>query len=190
MTAERTIADLLEDRQDLSLIADALRDASEGRSLDLSRLRELLAPLASRNGFKKDDGSELLERLMRIAGIDMDTCARQIAANPALGVRVTAEFIGQLMGQKLLASARIDRPARAVGDSISGSIAAALQREFGDLWSATLAGPAQQQLARQLGIDVLRLLGHDWTNSLTQGLTLKPETLSLIRNAQRAARHD
>lgn len=48
ITAERTIAYLIEEIGDLSLVADALRDASNKRTLDLQRLRELLAPLAAR----------------------------------------------------------------------------------------------------------------------------------------------
>lgn len=82
MTIERTIADLVEDLKDLSLIADALRDASGKRSLDLDRLRELLAPLAVRNGFRKDDGRALLDRLMEIAGIDAGSLERQLSASP------------------------------------------------------------------------------------------------------------
>ena len=83
MTIERTIADLVEDLKDLSLIADALRDASGTRTIDLDRLRELLAPLAGRNGFRKGDGAALLHRLMEIAGIDADSLARLLARSPS-----------------------------------------------------------------------------------------------------------
>jgi predicted nucleotidyltransferase/predicted transcriptional regulator of viral defense system len=83
MTVERTIADLVEALQDLSLIADALRDASGVRTIDLDRLRELLAPLAGRNGFRKGDGAALLHRLMEIAGIDADSLARLLARSPS-----------------------------------------------------------------------------------------------------------
>ncbi len=38
MTIERTIADLVDDLKDLSLVADVLRDASGKRTLDLDRL--------------------------------------------------------------------------------------------------------------------------------------------------------
>lgn len=82
MTMERTIADLVEEVGDLSLVADALRDASRKRDLDLERLRSLLAPLAHRNGLKKGDGAALLDRLMEIAGIDIDSLARLIARSP------------------------------------------------------------------------------------------------------------
>lgn len=82
MTMERTIADLVDDIKDLSLVADALRDASSKRDLDLERLRALLAPLSHRNGLAKGDGAALLDRLMEIAGIDIDSLTRFIARSP------------------------------------------------------------------------------------------------------------
>ena len=85
MTMERTIADLVEEVGDISLVADALRDASRKRNLDLGRLRELLAPLAQRNGLR-GDGAALLDRLMEIAGIDADAVARRIAADTRAGL--------------------------------------------------------------------------------------------------------
>jgi predicted transcriptional regulator of viral defense system len=83
MTIERTIADLVEDVNELSLVADALRDASRRRILDLDRLRELLAPMAERNGFGKGDGDALLNRLMEIAGIDVDSLVRVLTRSPS-----------------------------------------------------------------------------------------------------------
>lgn len=85
MTVERTIADLVEDVGELSLVADALRDAARNRRLDLERLEDLLAPLAARQGFHKNDGAVLLDRLLQLAGLDVDSMARQIAASPTLG---------------------------------------------------------------------------------------------------------
>ena len=79
MTMERTIADLVDDHQDLSLVADALRDAASNRRLDLPCLRELLAPLAARDGFKQGDGDALLDRLMEVAGIDVASLTRTLA---------------------------------------------------------------------------------------------------------------
>ncbi|MBK7822787.1 MAG: type IV toxin-antitoxin system AbiEi family antitoxin domain-containing protein [Tessaracoccus sp.] len=77
-TRERTIADLVEDRQDLSLIGDALRDAAGQSRLDSDRLAELLSPLAERNGHKKGDGGALLNELLRVAGIDFDHLATRL----------------------------------------------------------------------------------------------------------------
>lgn len=96
MTIERTIADLVEERQDLSLVADALRDATHLRNLDLDHLRELLDPLAHRNGHARGDGDALLNQLMRIAAIDNVTKARRIAADPELGPRVVWSFLERI----------------------------------------------------------------------------------------------
>lgn len=85
MTRERTIADLVEDVADLSLAADALRDGSWQTHLDLGRLEELLAPLAARNGFRTSDGAALLNRLMHIAGLDVESLSRLIERSPTLG---------------------------------------------------------------------------------------------------------
>ncbi|MBK7822869.1 MAG: hypothetical protein IPJ61_17855 [Tessaracoccus sp.] len=71
-TRKRTIADLVEDRQDLSLIGDALRDAAGQSRLDSDRLAELLSPLAERSGHKKGDGGALLNELLRVAGMNFD----------------------------------------------------------------------------------------------------------------------
>ncbi|MDP3971610.1 MAG: hypothetical protein Q8P61_01700 [Candidatus Nanopelagicales bacterium] len=101
MTIERTIADLVEDRKDLGLVANALRDASAKRILDLDRLRTLLAPLAARNGFRKGEGGELLERLQELAGIDINSTAERIAAEPALGALIAANYINGLNKEAL-----------------------------------------------------------------------------------------
>jgi hypothetical protein len=67
-TRERTIADLVEGRTDLSLVADAMGDALRSGHLDLARLRALLAPLAARNGLPAGDGNALLDRLVEMSG--------------------------------------------------------------------------------------------------------------------------
>lgn len=60
-TIERTIADLIASNEDLSLVADALGDANFSL-VNFERLRELLDPLARRNGF--ESGPEFLRFLM------------------------------------------------------------------------------------------------------------------------------
>jgi len=85
MTRERAIADLVEDIAELSLVADALRDASLQTRVDLGRLGELLAPLAARNGFRNGDGAALLDRLMQIAGLDVESLSRLIERSPTFG---------------------------------------------------------------------------------------------------------
>ena len=74
-TIERTIADLVETRTDLSLVADVLRDAAWARHLDTNRLAEMLGPLAARNGLRKGDGHTLLDHLSTLAGLDTTSLA-------------------------------------------------------------------------------------------------------------------
>lgn len=95
-TRERTIADLVEDRHDLSIVGDALRDAARQSHLDMNRLTELLSPLAERNGHRKGDGDALLNALLEIAGIDLESLATQLSANPDLSALVTARYLDRL----------------------------------------------------------------------------------------------
>ena len=92
-TPERTIADLVEDRTDLSIVADALRDASRKSELDLGLLGRSLAPLAERNGHRKGDGLALLDQLLVIAGIDREAIAKQIASLDGIGVLVARNYL-------------------------------------------------------------------------------------------------
>ena len=95
-TRERTIADLVEDRQDLSTVADALRDATRQSVLDTERLTELLAPLARRNGCAAGDGAALLEKLAQSAGIDENSWARSIAENGPLMAKILSQYVTHL----------------------------------------------------------------------------------------------
>ena len=95
-TPERTIADLVEDRTDLSIVADALRDASRKYELDLELLADSLAPLAERNGHRKGDGVALLDQLLVIAGIDREAIAKQIASLDGIGVLVARNYLMNL----------------------------------------------------------------------------------------------
>lgn len=120
MRIERTLADLLEDLGDQSLVADALSDALKKHAVDLDRLSELLSPLAERNGFKKNDGAALLNKLTESVGLDLDSVARRITANPVLGARVAAEYLQNILStdqganfQKVIAEMKL--PVEALG---------------------------------------------------------------------------
>jgi hypothetical protein len=69
-TIERTIADLVEARIDLSLVAQVMSDAARTHIIDAARLSELLSPLAARHGLRKQDGTALLHRLRALAGLE------------------------------------------------------------------------------------------------------------------------
>ena len=95
-TVERTIADLVEGRQDLSIVGGALRDAARQSRLDVDRLADLLSPLAARNGYRKGDGEAVLQDLLRAAGIDQESIANQLAAIPSLGAAIAAKYLDNL----------------------------------------------------------------------------------------------
>ncbi|WP_462382672.1 hypothetical protein [Senegalimassilia anaerobia] len=66
---ERTVFDLMLDREDPSLVADALRDAvSSSGGFDFARLEEMLA-----GKFGKAKGNSLLKALLADSGIPEGT---------------------------------------------------------------------------------------------------------------------
>lgn len=67
--------------------------AAKKGTLDFGSLKELLAPLAERNGFKRFDGNAVLDKLMQIAGIDLDSIARRIAADSALSSKILDNYM-------------------------------------------------------------------------------------------------
>lgn len=82
LSLEATIADLFNAEADLRHIGNAMRDATWKRHLDLDHLQKLLAPHAAREGFRARDGAALLQLLMELAGIDVDSLTRLLAHSP------------------------------------------------------------------------------------------------------------
>lgn len=93
---ERTIADLLETREDLATVADAYRDACLQTTIDRGRLEDLLAPLAARYGYDKGDGVALLHKLDQLAVLDVDSVAGQVVASPELMAKVLEQVAASL----------------------------------------------------------------------------------------------
>jgi hypothetical protein len=88
-TVERTIADLLRDYGDISLVADALRDGTRmDRELDEGRLAHLLAPLAHRYGHPEGHGDALLDQLLTAAERDPASRALEALQNPVLAASI------------------------------------------------------------------------------------------------------
>lgn len=73
LSVEATIADLVTVVGDLSLVADALRDACRKYELDTGRLAELLGPVADGAGCARGDGAAILTRLTELAGLGQGT---------------------------------------------------------------------------------------------------------------------
>ncbi|TWE13188.1 type IV toxin-antitoxin system AbiEi family antitoxin domain-containing protein [Rudaeicoccus suwonensis] len=212
MMMERTIADLVEEVGDLSLIADTLRDASRKRDLDLARLRSLLAPFAQRYGLKKGDGASLLDRLMEIAGIDSKAVARRVAADASLGPRVTASYFDGLSQEdldRLFMTPEMQQTMRSIQESVAATIRSSMEPWLADM-NSTLAdfnatvervnadlmkNAGVDELARRISAqlvnsDVMEKISRGWANALSDSIALKPETLAAIREAQKAVRHD
>ena len=91
-TPEQTIADLVAARMDKSLVAGVL---AEAETFDADRLVALLSPLASRNGFKPDDGEALFTELERLAHRDADSLAKAVSAT-ALAQRIVIGYLKTL----------------------------------------------------------------------------------------------
>lgn len=88
-TVERTIADLLRDYGDISLVADALHDATRmDRELDEGRLAHLLAPLAQRYGHPEGHGDALLDQLLAATERDAASRALEALQNPVLAASI------------------------------------------------------------------------------------------------------
>ncbi|MCL2804074.1 MAG: type IV toxin-antitoxin system AbiEi family antitoxin domain-containing protein [Micrococcales bacterium] len=81
-TPEQTIADLLEERMDKSLVADVFADVT---SIDAGRMVALLSPLAARYGFRSGDGQAFYAQLQRLARRDMESLAKAVVATPLAG---------------------------------------------------------------------------------------------------------
>lgn len=194
MTMERTIADLVEEIGDLSLVADALRHASLKRNLDVPRLRELLGPLAKRNGLTSGDGSALLNRLLQIAGIDWDAVARRVAADTSLGSRVAANYLDHLsktdLGQ-LAMTPEMQKTMRSIQDSIAASLQDALAPARASARVNLVKGAGIDDVAKKIAeqfatSDAMKELSRAWGKSLNETSAFNPETLADIRAAQRA----
>ena len=198
MTMERTIADLVEEVGDLSLVADALRDASLKRTIDVARLQDLLAPLAQRNGLKNGDGSALLNRLLQIAGIDGDAVARRVAADTSLGSRVAANYIDHLSKTdlgRLVATPEMQKILRSMQDSIAATLHDSLAPTMETLRADLVKGAGIDDVAKRITeqfatSDAMKELSRAWGKSLSENLTFKPETLAAVRAAQRASEDD
>ncbi|MGL5406859.1 MAG: type IV toxin-antitoxin system AbiEi family antitoxin domain-containing protein [Propionibacteriaceae bacterium] len=96
-TRERTIADLIETREDLTTVANAYRDSCRQSRIDRDHMEDLLAPLAQRNGFAKNDGTTFLHDLDKLAGLDIDSIAKEIASSPKVVSKICDHYVRMIM---------------------------------------------------------------------------------------------
>ena len=202
-TIERTIADLVEDRTDLSLVAQVLRDTARARRLDTARLSELLAPLAARNHLAKGDGAALLGRLNALAGLDATALVRQMSASETTGALVAASSLAHLnhadLAQSLIGPAT-QEALRALNESVARSvqqsIAPLLESFAASIEIPRLPGidAALAAIAEQIAMtlptrDLLASFGDEWSASIGKTLAAAGSDLAPAINAIEAARH-
>jgi|GEM_PF-617384 len=89
-TVERTIVDLVAAGHDLEHIAQVLADALDAKTVDTDELAQRLDPVAHQRA--ADSGDELLERLLTLAGYDLDTITSTVAESP-VGQRIAASAL-------------------------------------------------------------------------------------------------
>ncbi|RII99126.1 MULTISPECIES: type IV toxin-antitoxin system AbiEi family antitoxin domain-containing protein [Clavibacter] len=133
-TIERTIADLVRDHHDLSLVADVLAGAVRADAVDTDRLVELLDADAGRTGEPPHDGAALVQKLLELGGVD---AASQLERVLRQDTAVLAD-LGQRIGEGILASLAEHRAemtgllpdiAGSLGDAMGHSLLAAAVRE-------------------------------------------------------------
>lgn len=168
MTVERTIADLVDDVGDLSLVADVLRDAETQRSLDYGRLRVLLSPLAARSGFKKDKGNALLDLLMKQAGIDVESRARRIAKDAALSTRVVSKYLEELSqkaAEQLTKSQEFQKALEPLQEQLVEVFRETLSKHV-DSYEVDGESVGSQLSVARIAANVSKQVGTDWIRSL------------------------
>ncbi len=179
-TIERTLTDLVAARTDLSLVADALRDAARARRLDTGRLIELLGPLAARNGHRQNDGTALFNHLATLAGLDSASLAHAIGTSETLSELVAANSLARFNTPEI--SRALLGPAteialrdlnEAIAQSVTQSLAPALEAFAAS--TETLTTPALEAaftvLAERISLDLptrelLGSFGEQWAAAL------------------------
>ena len=202
-TIERTIADLVEDRTDLSLVGDVLRAAARSRRLDTDRLAELLAPLSARNHLRKDDGHALLRHLAALAGLDTASLVEEISASDALSALVAADNLSRFSDVDLsnpvigpATQAALREFSESVARSVQDSLAPALEAFAASIEMPRLPGleAALAKVAEQVSLDLptqdlLASFGEEWAATLTKAVAAAGADLPPARTAIEAARH-
>ncbi|SDT64287.1 hypothetical protein SAMN04515669_5378 [Jiangella sp. DSM 45060] len=149
---------------------------------------------------RKGDGAALLARLLEIAGLDLDSLAREIATSP-LGARVAAKYVGALGEdgvEKLLGTPEMRQTMRAISDSIGASLARALAPQLeqfnassrttlATLLNATGFDDSARRLSEQLvSSEAVLSLSRSWAKTFSQSVVFDPEMIATVRAARQA----
>lgn len=109
-TTERTVADLIEQRVDITHVAGTLADAMRVGSIELRVLAEYLAPLAARHGLGKGDGAGLVDRLLKISGLDIASTAERIASMESLAGPIATSYLTHLAAETTRVKSQLGLP--------------------------------------------------------------------------------
>lgn len=190
-TIERTIADLVEAQVDLSLVADVLRDATRKSRVDLAKLESLLSPLAARQGFRKDDGRALLDRLLEISGLDAETLARSIAAASSFGALVSANYLNNMQTIDLGKMIISPELSKSIQDALRPhlKVSASTQAAFDSIiknagLDRMLQDSVAKSMAQLVATDAFRGISKDWTASILPKLDLAALQLAAQERSQ------
>ncbi|PPH53123.1 type IV toxin-antitoxin system AbiEi family antitoxin domain-containing protein [Rathayibacter sp. AY1E2] len=153
-TIDRTIADLLSDHEDVSLVAAVLADAVRHSAVDLERLTTLLEPLAARHGYLKNDGAGLLQRLLEAGGVDTAAQLRRLNQSEAW-----RESVGASAGNALVAA-------------ISAQVAETLSHNLLNV-RTQLAEVLRSVELNRIGVDALNFTPADFLKDLHPTLELQ-----------------
>jgi hypothetical protein len=126
-TIERTVADLVVDHQDLSLVAEVLAGAVRADAIDLDRLAGLLDPIADPSGQSPVEGVPLLQRLLELGGVDAASQLDRVLDGTLRFHSDALKTFQKQIGDEILKSLKVSRPdLRGVLPDVSGIVAAAI----------------------------------------------------------------
>jgi hypothetical protein len=160
----QTIADLVAWNTDLSLVGEVIADAVTAGTLEPDDTARRLAPLAGRQGLPPGDGVALLERLLRIGGVDLAAIARRTAAGP-LGPLVVSAFNDAALRDLRAGIARMAYPAPAEQvEALSRAMEPLLsaQRAIADM-KIRIDGPTME-------VEIARLMGGAFADATSRAL--------------------
>jgi len=123
-TIERTIADLARTEPELGDVADALAGAYLRGAVDLETLAPMLDAAARRHG--ASNGSELLERMLELRGLDATSALAELARQPYLS-RLLGAAWAPVIQSALQEAVRDAIPSQALRDMFASSSLAVMQ---------------------------------------------------------------
>lgn len=143
-TIERTVADLARTEPDLGDVADALADAHRRGAVDLETLAPMLDAAARRHG--ASNGSELLERMLELRGLDATSALAELARQPGLS-RLLGAAWAPIIQSALQEAVRDAIPSQALRDIFASSSLAVMQPAMIDALKSALPKAALADMA-------------------------------------------